>query len=263
MKKFFSAVALSIFGFMSSGFNVGTQAISVADVNAKVAAITAPFNTPESKMHIAFTDLKTDAVRTLDFGMIFSLWRKGTNNELSFDVSKLNYSYGNGTRPTLDIQAAMRLDMVKALGQTAINDMAKDLDQALIEMAQEYTQKYGAAIHIDSKMDEIIRDSNGDVVQVSMHFTTNLDMTLLPVDLPADQVEFTQFDLRLSFSQTGANVMAQVVMNPQYYAFSPDQVGLKELVDALLNDDPDAFENLKGLAQFLDQIGQMLVEAHP
>lgn len=261
MKKIMSILTLSVFAFLSSGFAT-KAAISIDEVNAKVAAITAPFTTPTSAMTVRFTALKTDAVRTLDFGLMFSVWKKGSINELLFNLTKFDYHY-DVNNPSLDIDAKMNLDLVTALGQSAINEIAVDLDKNLLEYAASYIQEYGPAVTVSSAVDQIIKDSNGDVESIALHFDVDMDLSQLPANITADQVAIKSMRLKLALSRTSASASAQVIMNPQYYTFSEDQMGLKELIDALLNDDPDMFNMMSDFAKTLDEIATSLVETHP
>lgn len=237
---------------------VSMAAISVTEVNSKISALLAPFNTKASTASLTFTDLNIDAVKTLDFGLKGLYWRVGSENELAINVENASYHYGDGSNPRLDVRLTADFNIVKAFGQDTVNDMAEGLADMVEGMAQSYTEKYGEAITFDVAMKQIVKDQNGNVVSAKMSLTATLDFTKLPANLPSDEVEFKSFQLAVDVSQTNILLAGSVVMNPQYKAFHQDQDGLKEYIEALLY--KNTYDRLAELFSMVDDLAKEIVE---
>jgi len=225
---------------------------TVQEVNQKVSALTAPFNTANTAMSLEFTSLAVDAVRATDFG-VKAFYKKSTaDNEVVFDLKSAQYTYGDGKNPTANLDLGLKFDVVKALGQEVVNEIAKSIDKMALELASEQVAEYGAAAKIDAKVTENKVDANGDVESIKMTLSALLDLAQLPASKPLNDEEFKSVELSISAARTGFEIKASVVMNPDYRRFNTGDDGLKEYVEKLLADDADAYQELSQFLAILD-----------
>lgn len=242
---------------------VATAAVAavftVQEVNQKVAALTAPFNTADSQMSLEFTSLAVDAVRATDFG-VKAFYKKTTaDNEVVLDLKSAQYAYGDGKNPTANLDVGLKFDVVKALGQKVVNELAEELDKMALEMAGEQAAEYGPAATVDAKITEKKVDANGDIESIKMTLSASLDLAQLPASKPLNEEEFKSIELSVSAARTGFEIKASVVMNPDYRRFNAGDDGLKEYVEKLLADDVDAYQELSQFLLILDSVANWLL----
>jgi hypothetical protein len=232
---------------------------TVQEVNQKVSVLTAPFNTADTAMSLEFTSLAVDEVRATDFG-VKAFYRKTTpDNEVVVDLKSAQYTYGDGKNPTANLDLGLKFDVVKALGQEVINEMAKEIDKMAIELASEHAAEYGPAAKIDAKVIENQVDANGDVESIKMTLSASLDLAQLPASKPLNEEEFKSVELSISAARTGFEIKASVVMNPDYRRFNTGDDGLKEYVEKLLADDTDTYQELSQFLAILDSAANWLL----
>jgi len=261
MKSFLKKTSAFVLIFSSVAIAAGL--ITKDQVNQKVAALTAPYINENTALSLEFTDLNVDAVRALDFGINAFLSKKGTANELVLKLSNAAYHYGDGVKPTVTGDLTLQLDLVKAFGQKTLNDAAQDFEEILKNMSAEYTQKYGAAVTVEAKVLELIKDANGDVESAKIRMGAVIDFSKLPATLTPADVEFQSFQAELGIGKTGVSGRLNLVMNPQNKSFAADQPGLKEMIEQLLNDDQKAFDDINQLIQLLDGFADSIVNQDP
>ncbi|MNK86829.1 hypothetical protein D3C87_1067490 [compost metagenome] len=259
MKSLFKKAAAFVLVFAS----VATAAtlISKDEVNQKVAAITAPYNVDGSKMELSFTDLNVSELRALDFGLKLLVAKKGATNELVFKIDDTSYHYGNGSTPTVNADISLKLDLMKIFGQDVLNSAAADFEDLAKSMASEYTKKYGAAVTLDAKMVEVLKDSAGNVTQAKVRLGAAIDFAKLPEGLEVANVEFQSFQSELTINAAGMGGKLTLVMNPLNRSFQSDEPGLKEFIEALLSDDTAMYEQLADFAAMLNGLAESIVNA--
>lgn len=247
------------FVLVLSSVAIAAGVISKEAVNQKVAAIIAPFANENTKIEIKFTDLNVDAVRALDFGLQASVWKEGSTNEMVLKIDNVQYHYGDGQNPTASAALSMNLDMVKAYGQPGLNDLADGLEELTTSLAESYGEKYGEAVTVVAKLEELTKDSQGDVITAKLHVTAVIDFSKLPAELKAEDVEFKSIDAMILANRQGFSASVSGVLNQNNKSFQQDQPGLKELIDALLNEDAQVYATLKEVAGFLNMFADSLV----
>lgn len=237
--------------------------VTLTDVNLKVAALTAPFNTADTVMNFAFTSLTVDAVRTLDFGFTGLVSKRGSVNDAKVEFKKARYAFGDGTEPTVDLDVRIDFDIVKALGQTAVNDFAKDLDKMAVDAAQDFAKDYGPAATVDATILDKVVDAQGNVESMKLKLSAVMDFSKLPTTKPVNEVEFQSIDILVVAEKTGFGVTLNFVANPLYKGFETTGTGLKEYVEKLLNDDKQTYDDLQKYLGMLDGLAGWLVEMKP
>lgn len=260
--KTFKALALPFAIF--AGVSVAVAAtVSIQDVNLKVSQLTAPFNTVETVMDFAFTSLNIDAEKTLDFGFTGLVSKIGAMNAAKLEFKKAQYTFGDGTKPTVDLDVRVDFDIVKALGQEAVNEFAKELDKMVVEAATEFGKDYGTAAQVTAKIEDKVVDAQGNVESMKMKLSAVMDFAQLPATKPVKDVEFQSVDVIVVAEKTGLSLTVNFVANPLYKGFEKEGAGLKEYIELLLNDDKQTYDDLQRYLGMLDGITSWLVELKP
>ncbi|HWU43881.1 MAG TPA: hypothetical protein VN132_10595, partial [Bdellovibrio sp.] len=206
-----------------------------------------------------FTDLNVNDVRTLDFGMGASVWKKGANNEINLQLNKIDYHYNNGQAPTTSGALTLKLDLVKALGQKSLNEVAEQLQLMAQKYASVFAAKYGEAFSLSIDTKDLQKDQQGNVVSASFSLDSSIDLSKLPASVKAEDVEYKSLKAEISLNRAGVGASFAVVLNTQNKSFSSDQVGLEEYIVSLLKDDESAFSSVDRVAGFLNSIADTLV----
>lgn len=237
--------------------------LSLGEVNQKVSALTAPFNNKTTSMNLAFTALTIDATRTLNFGVTGLVSKKGPADTVALNIKKAEYAYGDGTKPTLDVELDLDVDLVRAFGQKMLNDISADLHSIVEDVAKDYTEDYGPAVTVTATEDAKQLDTAGNVESMKLSIAAVIDPTKLPAAKPIEKVEFQTINVELQATRTKITMKMNVVANPKFERFQQNGEGLKEFVEKLLTDDAKTYQELHdGLTTF-DSIAKWLAEMKP
>ncbi|WII72495.1 hypothetical protein QJS83_01255 [Bdellovibrio sp. 22V] len=257
MKSMFRKVAPWV--LLASSVAVAAGVITKEEVNKKVASLTAPYNNASTSMKIEFTDLNVDAVRALDFGINVAITKEGAENKLALQLKDASYHYGDGSAPTVQGRLLMRLDLVKAFGQPTLNDLGAQLEDIAKGAVAEYGKKYGEAVAVDVKMEDVKKDAEGNLLSARLRFNASFDLAKLPADLKPEDVELRSVKAVLAAGRNGISGRLEAVINPQYKGFQSNEPGLKEYIEKLLSDDKDTYEEIGKALSSLDGIAEWLV----
>ena len=257
MKSLIKKTALVL--AFSSAAVAATVLITKDEVNKKVATLIAPYNTATTQMSLAFTDLNIDDIRTLDFGVQAHVSKTGPKNTVDLKVSNVAYHYGNGVNPTVSGKLVLKTNLVKWIGQEAINGMAADFEDIAKNALASMTEDYGDAVKVKAVVDNLQRDANGNVLSARVRISAVLDLNKLPGDVAIESVDFKKADMVLAATQGGVSGSVKVVLNPWNRSFKSDQNGLREYVLALINDDQEAYQNIVQILGFADQMAESIV----
>ena len=238
-------------------------ALSVADVNAKVTDLVKPLNSATSKVSFGFKTLKVDDVRTLDFSFTSLFEKKGSQNNLKFRVKNASYAYGDGAKPTVDVDLDFKIDFVKLLGQYLINRYADDIVDWATSFVNDSTQDYGSAATVSAQVLNKKVDAKGDVNFLKVKLGASVDFSKLPASMPASEVELQGLNVVFVMTRGGLALKAKLVMNPAYKGFDPGQDGLKEVIEKLLSDDASIYDELQTYLATIDSLTTWLVESKP
>ncbi|MDX9732106.1 MAG: hypothetical protein RBT63_10075 [Bdellovibrionales bacterium] len=233
---------------------------SLQDVNGKVAELTKDFNNNLTALSVEFTALTIDALKTVDLGVTGKLRKVGDHNILDFELTKLAYAYGDGTRPSFEAVGKGEFDFVYAIGQTLINDFAGELDGLAVGMAQDYAAEYGDAVAFSFNTVDLQTNANGDVASMNVAFEVAFDLAKLPEEIEASNVALLGLKGDITVTQKGFEFHVAGVLNPAYSGFEKEQNGMKEYVESLLANDPAIYQELKRSFDFLDSGAKWLVE---
>lgn len=264
--KSLKALALPIAIFAGVSTAVAASVVTkftVQDVNTKVQQLVAPFNNATTKMELAFTKLNIDDKKTLDFGFTGLVSKVGSVNEAKLEFRKAQYAYGDGTKPTVDLDVVMAVDLVKAFGQDMINGLADDLDSMAVDFAKDFAKDYGSAATISAKTVDKVVDAKGNVQKIQIHLNAVIDLQQLPATKELKDVEAQEIDLVVSATTAGLELQGKFVANPKYKGFEQGEDGLKEYVEKLLIDDAKTYDDLNRYLAILDSGAAWLAEMKP
>lgn len=247
------------FLFVFSSLAVAASLITNEEVNAKVAALVAPYNDKNTVMAIQFTALNVDSVRALDFGLNAMIAKKGSENKLVLKLQNVSYHYGDGSSPIMTGDLSFQTNLVKAFGQENLNDLSQDLEKLVKNAATDIGKKYGEAAKINVAVEDLNRDTQGNFESAKLHLYVTIDLNNLPADLKVEDVEFKSLKTRLVLNGKGVRAKVQVVLNPLYSRFEADQPGLKEYIEKLLSEDSETYKNISDAADWLNGIATDLV----
>ncbi len=252
--KYFAIAAVSA---------LSLAAISVPHVNEKVATLLKPFNNATTSSKIEFKHLNINSERALDFQATLNYKKTGEQNIFALNMENIEYHYGDGQNPKLNFVGAIGLDLVRALGQPFINAMAENIAEIAVDLSKEFTTKYGNAVKIDAAVDELKKDEQNNIESVKMHFTAQIEISQLPNDLKPEDVEFKTLSFAISATRKNMAVTGYIVMNPIYKSFRRDQVGLKEFIEGLLNENPEVYKGLQDFIHMVDDVATEIVNSKP
>ncbi|MGE0762950.1 MAG: hypothetical protein AB7N80_06705 [Bdellovibrionales bacterium] len=236
---------------------------SLEDVNAQVAELLVPLNNDKTTVRITFTDLLVDEVKAQKFGLNALLSKVGEQNKLEFLLDKVEYVNDGQNPPQVDAAVRMKLDLVKAFSQKWIDETAPEAAELLADISKSYIEQYGEAVTIDAKIDELLKDEQEHVTSLRLHFDVSVDMSKLPTEVKPEDVYFSRLRVNANVSRVDMGASVTVQMNPEYMGFKENQLGLKELIEALLNKDQETYEGFMSIAKSIDQMADWLVNKKP
>ena len=231
---------------------VAATTLSIGDVNARLKEMLSQFNNETTAIDFAFSLLEFNEknVISVGFGGLFE--KKGEVNELKFKLTDLSYNFNAGVNPTVNAEASLDLDMVKAIGHTNINEMGDMAVEFLKDSIREIGEKYGDAISVIVEIDKYKTDDKGNLSELAFHLDINIDPEKLPEDLPVEELEILSTSVVFDFNLARASLGLNVVMNPKYKRFGKDGEGLKEVLEALVAGDEEIWEGFKVVFEGID-----------
>ncbi|QDK37232.1 hypothetical protein [Bdellovibrio sp. NC01] len=247
------------FVFVLSSVAVAAGVITKDAVNAKVAALASAYNDDSTNIQVVFTDLNVDSVRALDFGVKGSVNKKGTENTLNLNVEGVQYHYGNGANPTVTGKLTAQLDLLKAFGQTFLNNAGTEFEELAKNAAATFGQSYGDALSVDAKLVDLTKDQAGNVVSAKVSVLAVVDFSKLPATIKVEDVEFKSLQVELAINRAGAAGAFRVVMNPANKSFNQDQTGMKEVIEKILSEDAEMYQHINGFMKWLNDVATELV----
>lgn len=261
MKSSVKKIAIAVVAAVATVASAASMRIySVEDVNKAVTELLAPFQNEKTTAFLKFTDLRVNEQRVEKFRLTAAILKIGTNNILELGLPEVTYTNDGAGHAGLALEALIKLDLVKAFSQKYINEAGPELSQLIVEMSKGFVSEFGEAATIDTAVDEMVKDEAGDLVSVKVHFTANIDFAKLPKNVASKDVFFKAVRFNLNVSRTQAGLRAEVDLNPASEGFNEDSRGFKEVVDALLNQDPKTLDEIRSLISSLNNAGDWLVE---
>ncbi len=169
------------------------------------------------------------------------------------------YQYAEGqTKPEFDIRASLVAkngSMNKILLNT-LSVQPNQMDSFFLELqkeirnaAQDLLRNYGSAAKVTTRVSGIQKDKANHYVAESLALNLTIDTSRLPAHMSRDEIMFSSVNIWASLNlNSGVNVKASVLMNPDYTGFHSNQTGLKQYIEGLENSNPSEMRLLLSYA---------------
>lgn len=257
MKKFFCFLGLS-FCLVSSVF-ANDNALDL--LNSEITNILMPLQNESTNAKLKFdaAEINNEHATKVILNGLYS--KIGSKNNFNVTIDNLSYDYGDGKSPTTVFKGSLGLDLTKFLTREESNEIIPSAIEFLEDTVKNYTEEYGDAISIKGVVTSTTKDDEGNYTGLTALISTKIDLNRLPEYQSRESVLATDavFSITLNL-KTGIAIDAYVVSNPEYWGFEEDQMGLKELLEHLLNRDEEARDLIAGTFMYFDYIASDIVE---
>lgn len=230
-------------------------------LNAFIGQQLSAFNDAQTSTRLAITHLSMNATRVLWAAFDLDVSKKGPKNEISIAAHDFEYTFPEdwGEKPTFKGTLTGKTDILKFMSQTQLNVTAPLFDRIVKELASSYLSDYGDAVSLDVKITDIRKDSRGNVTGLSFDLNSSIDPTKLPSGADPRSAIVTKLQAKVRADvQTGIQVEFSGECNPNAKAFEPGQEGLKEIVDKILNRDPQSLAQISGYLKSLNDLAKLI-----
>jgi len=241
-----------------SAIGFASQNLTATSIDKAFQQLFAPYQSKTSKVGLNFSNLTTDQIRVTATDLNAWLWVKGSNNVFDFKVNRLKYTNDSASVPRLDLSASLDLDLVKALGRDAINEYAADLDKVALDFAKDMTSEYGKAATAKAEVVHKKVDVDGNVTELELSFEANVDVAKLPADKTLADVLVLGGKAKILFSEYKTSLDFEVELNRKYKGFEKENQGLKDDLQALVDNQPQTQKQVKDVTEFLVSFAQGL-----
>lgn len=248
-----------------SGAMIKADSTAIDKLNKEIKNGLVDYNNETTKAQLTFRELESNKKRAIALSLKALYEKTGKYNKIKLDIADVSYSYPEEAEalPTVKVRAMLATDFTKILPREQIDEMAKDLEEMLREESKSALDKYGAAAKLTISIDEKNVDENGHIVSIAGGLRVKIDFKKLPANLPADEVEFSDAQLKFELGINGGGVRVKVTMNPKHRSFLEDQRGLKELIDGLLSGETKELREALEIIGYLDRFAEDLVNRKP
>ncbi len=153
---------------------------AIAKLNASIDNVLSMFRDELTDARLVFDNLAVDNVRATALKMHGSLQKSGPYNSVDLRIDNLEYNYGDGSVPKVEVQALLGLDLTKYMRQEDLNALIPDAEGTLTELAKDFAAEYGDAAQINVMISDRKKDQAGNYVSLAMTLTAVLDLDKLP-----------------------------------------------------------------------------------
>lgn len=234
-------------------------ALTVSGVNEKVKELLAPFNSETTQVRVEFGALELTDYGTRAFQVGGQLKKSSEWNTLEFTVPEIRYRNTGRGAPRAAAKLNLKLDLVKAVGQSALDELANEAEDFVLSFAKDMAAEYGDAASISAKVDELVRDENGHVVSLRLHIEAGIDLKKLPVEVSRRGVPLVWGRIDAKITRSEGEVALKIDLNRAYKGFDADETGIREWVEGLLGKNPQVYEDLSSFVAIIDSLAETLV----
>ncbi|MGZ3712319.1 MAG: hypothetical protein ACXVBE_11215, partial [Bdellovibrionota bacterium] len=243
--------------------SIATSALAApsptGQVNAEIRNILSAFQNSRTQASLSFKELATNGKQALSLAMTALYKKVGAKNSFTLSIDNLSYKYGD--RPLTKGNGAVKVDLVKMMGQEEINQLVPNIETMVNGLANSFATKYGQAGQLAAKVTDLKKDAQGNYVGLNANITFQLNYANLPANINKDEVMFDSGRVSLSLNATqGFTFNFEFVSNKEYKGFSANEHGLKEYIDALLAKDAKTLDEIKTIFRQLDEGAEGIVE---
>src|SRR5690606_27665678 len=125
--------------FLSTAIAVAAvAATNIQELNQAVVETLSQFNKSQTVANLVFSELKTDAEKTLSARMAAYYQKTGKLTEMEVRVPKLSYVYADAKKqPVASVQLEANADMIKVFGRQNLNNIGPVLGEVLQSTLQD------------------------------------------------------------------------------------------------------------------------------
>ncbi len=237
-------------------------AMDLASVNEKIANLLKPYNNESSMADVKFLALESNDTRVTHLSAAGQVWMKN-QFEASLSMPEFSYTYPTEeSTPELKIKLDLKAQLVAIFGADYLDQMAVEAEDLVKSTAEDFVSDYGPAAIVDAKVTDLTKDADGHVSSLKLHIDLKIDMSKLPESKPVEKVEVQDLRIDLTVDQTSATLEGKVHPNKKYFLYQRDQKGLKEIVDGLLNDNKETYDDVMSYIEFVAWGLDYLTKAH-
>ncbi|KTD55716.1 hypothetical protein Lsan_3268 [Legionella santicrucis] len=257
MKKFFCSLGLS-FCLASSVF-ASDSALDL--LNSEITNILVPFQNQSTTAKLKFDAVEIDDERATNV-ILNGLYSKiGSTNVFNVTIDNLSYNYGDGKSPTTALKGSIGLDLTKFLTREESNRIIPSAIEFLQDLTKDYTEEYGDAVSVNGVVTSTTKDTDGNYTGLTALISAKIDLDKISDEQTRELVMVTDVVVSLTLNlKTGIAIDSYVISNPEYSGFKEDQIGLKEILERLLNRDEEVLEIINGLFMYFDYVASDIVE---
>lgn len=244
LKKLFLPAILSVAAISAIAMDIGS-------VNEKIANLLNPYNTESSKAEVKFQALEANDMRVTQLSATGRVWMKN-QFEASLTMPEFSYAYPTeDSTPELKIKLDLKAQFIAIFGADYLDKLAAEAEELVKSTVEDFVSEYGPAATVDAQVTDLKKDADGHVSSLKLHVDLKIDFSKLPESKPVEKVEVQDLRIDLAVDQSSATLEGKVHPNKKYFLFQRDQKGLKEIVDGLLNDNKETYDDVMSYVEFV------------
>ena len=250
MKNVMLCVGLVLSLSMSSYANK----IDVNGINQNIAAVLAPFQNDTTNASLTFNDIDMRDYLTNSVSLSAHLFKKSSNNQFTFNLQNLRYDYNDGKTPITTVAATISTDFTKIMPQEEISGAISNFSLIFEKLAKEQLgDKLGNALILNSVITSTEKKSPEEYTGLTAIVSAKIDLSKLPQNISSSDVPFINAVFSISLeAKTGIQLNGYVVANPEYIKFKQNEVGLKEILENIANNNQQHLNELFNWASVID-----------
>ncbi|MCO5141998.1 MAG: hypothetical protein M9962_02785 [Oligoflexia bacterium] len=234
---------------------------AIEQLNQEIVNLLAPFQNEKTQARLVFNKIETSDKHALNLDLNAYYQKVGSLTSLLVNLDKISYSYNDGVNPTTHVRGNLGIELNKLVPQEDLNELIPGVEDLLQSLAKEYLEVYGDAVDLSFVNINKIQDENGNYVSISGDIVFSIDFTKLPEEIDASEIPVKAGNISVGLDvRQGLNFDVLVESNPSYKGYEEDNLGLKEILDLLLNKDEAILEQIQSLFSEIDHFAGNLVE---
>ena len=267
-------MALLVPAAWASAAPAPAHSINVTVINQELANILKASSDPSTKLSAGLYGAAVDAQRATYLKGYLSAERTNTpatQNSVIPAALDVNYQYlyaEGQAKPEFDVDASLIAkngSMSKILLNTLniqpnqMDSFFLKLQKVVLQSAQGFLKKYGTAATVTTSVSGVEKNKANHYVAENLALSLTIDTAHLPALVSRDEVRFSTVNLQASLNlNTGVEIKASVLMNPDYIEFQHNQAGLKQYLESLEKNDSPA---VKALSSYVLEAKEFITAA--
>ena len=220
-------------------------ALSLDEVNQKIADLLQGFNGDKNKLEMVFTDLKVSENAVNDLGLRLQYRKVGIFNVFDLKIDPIKYTYNDGENSKTEVKARLDFNLLTFLGRRDLNEYGEGADDLVAGFVRQYSEEYGEAVELDAAVDEVVRTEAGDVESVKLHLNAVIRLEKLPQSMPADSVPVVAINASVEVGVTGLSLDLTFEGNYFYKGYGERREDLRSFVTKLLEGNEELYSSIQ------------------